>query len=206
MMKKYLTFLLLIITTVFAFGQRNLNVTKIGQNTYQVSINMNTFRFQKVMSGSRGSFATYAACIQMILDYNGLNVTQDQVASTFPETTTSGGDIMINVNSLRTAAWGRSVHVSCDIITINEDNIFDELLANRPIVVSRSIGEVDKASLLTAMTYNIIFDASGNQTGITPLTVTLRDPDLTSASTKAINWPDFSASGSTLYSVKIPEK
>lgn len=172
---------------------------------------MSTFRFQKVTSGAggRGSskdLSTYAACIQMILDYNGFNVTQDQVASTFPETATSGGDIMINVNSLRTSAWGRSVHVACDVITINEDLIFDELLANRPIVVSRSIGEVDKASVLTAMTYNIIFDANGNQTGITPLTVTLRDPDLTSASTKAINWSDFSASGSTLYSIKIPEK
>lgn len=205
-MKKYLTSLLLIITTVFAYGQRNKNIIKIGQNTYRVSIDMSTFRFQKASQGTstRGgnNLSTAAACLQMILDYNELNVTQQQISTYFPTDATIS-DALFSVNVMDTSLWGKSIHLSCDNLNVDEDAIFDDLSTNKPIILVRNSGSGQTASLITDMSYNIKLDAQGNQTGITPINIVVRDPSTNGASTKIINWSDFSVNGNMLYVIRI---
>lgn len=201
-MKKLSALVTLILFTVFTYAQ-NKNIIRIATNTYQVSIQISTFRFQKAMQ-SGGSLSTYAACLQMILDYNGFNVTQDQVLSTAPDASTKPDDFLLNISMARTSLWGRSAHIDCNTINVNEDLIFDELSANRPIILSRNGSSGETASIITAMSYNIRFDAGGNQTGITPVNVTVRDPASGAPSVKIINWADFSSGGNVLYSVNIP--
>jgi hypothetical protein len=90
------------------------------------------------------------------------------------------------------------------VAVLDPDVIFDELAAGRPLILGTgATGMEGRAFVVTAMSYNIKFDANGQQTGITPQTVTLRDPWPTGLANRTINWTDFVTLTASLYTVKV---
>ncbi|WP_448700735.1 hypothetical protein ACFGVR_01845 [Mucilaginibacter sp. AW1-3] len=197
-MKNQLFAILLTLFTTLCYAQ-NPNITKLENNNYKVRILPANFRYERMsQSGDLPDNARYwAACLSMIINYNGLSVSQADAA-------TLGTGVL---NAATPNSWGRAAHIFCDELTLDEDALFDQLSANRPLIVTlRSADGEGRANIIAAMTYTIKFNSQGEQTGITPTTVTLVDPGTSSQSQRVVNWTDFIISVNTLYSVKISFK
>ncbi len=189
-MKKILSVILLALSVTLCQAQ-NPNITKLGNNNYKIRILPDNFRYERAQANN------WAACMSMVLNNSGLSVSQADAA-------TLGSGV---INAATPDTWGRAAHVFVDEANSNEDTFFDELSANRPLIVMLRSGNSDgKTNLVVAMTYSIMFDEKGNQTGITPSTVTLVDPGVGAQSQKVMTWGDFMTNVSVLYSTKVSFK
>jgi len=211
-MKRYLIILSLCLATQITFAQ-NKNIVRTGEKTYSVGAYGHPFGFERIIPGVSQNllFWDWASCIAMCLNYGGLNVSQEQVMSlvngTPEEPQGSPQDLMFAINKTTPTAWGKSSKVYCNTASVDADVLFDELSADRPLIVGTgSVGVEGRAYIVTAMTYNIKFNADGRQTGINPTTVTLRDPWPSALANRTILWSDFVILTASLYTIKVELK
>lgn len=208
---KYLFYLTILVLITFSAAAQNSNVRRINETTYAVGCFERPFQFDRIMQHNGGNdlFWDWAACLEMSLNYQGLFVTQDQVMSLVngPIDAPIGTpqDLIVSANKTVPHDWSaKDAKVFTAMATIDPDVIFDEMKAGRPIIVgTRRQGEEGHAYVLIAMTYTINKDADGNQTGITPQTVILRDPWPTALANLTVNWQDFVPITASLYTVKV---
>lgn len=207
-MKKILLVALVVLLTRFSYGQ---NIVKIGDNNYQVRILIGNFHLQKMNNYSQDDndeVRSWAAALEMALDYAGVGVTQEQIITAAFNSTTdfSGGApaLMSATNTFKPTVFGQQAHVFCENITVNEDALFDELSINRPLIVGlHNISNIGTANIILAMNYSIKFNAAGEQTGIIPTTVTVASPWPTISGIKTISWADFTKSVDVLYTLRV---
>lgn len=208
-MKRLLLAALILLFTQFGYGQ---NIVKTADNTYQVRILMGNFHLQRMNNYSQNDddeIRSWAACVQMALDYGGATaVSQEQILTTAFGTTTDmiGGpqELMAATSSFKPTVFGQRANIFCEIATVNEDALFDELSNNRPLIVGlHNINNFGTGKIILAMTYSIKFNAAGEQTGIIPTSVTIGDPWPTTSGIKTITWADFMKNANTLYTLKI---
>jgi hypothetical protein len=206
-MKKYCFVIAFSLLAIVA-GAQNANIKKINPTTFSVGAYERPFRFERMTMGE-SLHLDWAMCIMMVLNYNGLNVSQEQVMSlvngTPEQPLSTPQDLMLAINRTTRRDWGvKESKTYCEVATLDPDVIFDELSAGRPLIVgTRSNGIEGRAFVITAMSYNIKFDANGQQTGITPQTITLRDPWPTGLANRTILWSDFVIATASLYTVKV---
>jgi hypothetical protein len=211
LMKIFLLTTLLAFCTLLSIGQSK-NVKKLGTNTYRASIFSDTFQFERVNNptGKNDESWRWAACLTMVLNFNGLSVTQDQVIGFTMDPTNQVSDpaeLMMAMNRATPASWGKSSHVVCEVVNVSEDALFDELSANRPMIVGlRADGGGNRAAVVVSITYSIKYSADGQETGIDPTMVAVRDPGSAGQSVQLINWGDFVKNTTVLYSFKITGK
>lgn len=208
-MKKILLIVLVTLVVNIGYGQ---NIVKIGDNNYQVRILMGNFHLQKISNYAQDDndeIRSWAACVEMALDYQGvLGITQEQILTSAFNSSKDfvGGppELMSAVNTFKPTVFGQQAHVYCENATINEDAIFDELSINRPLIAGlHNISNIGTANVILAMNYSINRNASGEQTGITPTTVTVASPWPTISGLKTISWGDFIKSINALYSLRV---
>lgn len=208
-MKKLLLTAFAALCIQFSYGQ---NIVKVGDNNYQVRILMGNFHLQKMdnyAQDDNDEVRSWAASLQMALDYAGvLGITQAQIlTSAFGSSGSyTGGppELMSAANTFKPTVFGQQAHVYCENITVNEDALFDELSVNRPLIVGlHNISNIGTANVVLAMNYSINRNAAGDQTGITPTTVTLASPWPTISGLKTISWADFIKSMNVLYTLRV---
>jgi len=211
-MKNLLLASLFTLITTLACSQ-NRNIIKTAENIYQCGLFTGIFRYEKMSHGDDTDDSNWcmAACIKMALDYDGLVVTQEQIFSLGSgggRPATAPMDLIVEINKVTPAAWStRPSHIFTETANVNEDAIFDELSNNRPVLVSfRETNNMIKTNVITAMSYSIKFNDKGEQIGITPLKVTLRDPSPSAASIKTVTWTDLINSTTTLYTINVSYK
>jgi len=210
-MKRFFLSLIIVSTCCLSASAQNANIKRIGETTYAVGCYARPFEFDRIMQHAAGNdlFWDWAACIQMALNYGGLFVTQDQVMSlvngSIDDPIGTPQDLIVSANKTTPHDWSsKDAKIYTAAATIDADVVFDELSAGRPIIVgTRRQGEEGRAYILTAMTYTINRDAGGQQTGITPATVVLRDPWPNALANRTVNWVDFVPITASLYTVKV---
>jgi hypothetical protein len=201
---------------------QNKNIIRIGEKTYSVGAYNHSFRFNKsVYTGTQNAlYWDWAACIETCLNYDGLEVSQEQIVGLMngkseeptgrPSDEMFVGtpqDLMFMINKSTPSAWGKKSKIYCNTASIDADVIFDELSADRPLIIGTgSVGIEGRAYVVSAMAYNINFDANGQQTGITPTTVTIRDPWPGGLTNRTINWSDFVILAASLHTIKVEFK
>lgn len=202
----------LLVFCTFSSIAQNKNIKKIGVNTYCASISTGAFEFERVnnLMGKNDESWNWAACIDMVLNFNGLSSTQEQIIDFTMSPTnqvSEPAELMMAMNRGTPASWGKPSHVVCEAVNVDEDALFDELSANRPMIVGlRSTNGGNRPAVVISITYSIKFSADGQQTGIDPTIVVVRDPGLTAQSVQIINWADFVKNTTVLYSLKIGDK
>ena len=204
----------LLLTLSFCFmvqlaSAQNKNIIRTGDKTFSVGTYANPFRFERALQASL--YWDWAACLEMCLNYAGLNVSQEQVMTLVngpvDNPLSTPQDLIFAINKNTPPAWGKPSKVFTTNAAIDADVLFDELSANRPLILGAATGGAEgHALIVTAMSYNIKFDANGQQIGITPNNVTLRDPWPTALANRTINWPDFINLTAALYTLKVEFK
>jgi len=207
-MRIVVTTLLLAFSSTLCFSQ-NPNISKIGENDYRVRILPDNFHYERVSHGN-DSYAQ-AACFTMLLNNLGLNVPQDDVIRSgfgIAATGTAPSDQqgVAGFNGPTPLQWGRPAHVYSDMVSIDEELIFSELLNNRPLLAGLRVGSFEKPVLITALTFSVKYNEKGEKVGIIPNTVTIVNPAMGAASTSTQNWTQFTTAASVLYTVKISFK
>ncbi|GAB3928288.1 hypothetical protein [Mucilaginibacter myungsuensis] len=196
-----------------AFSQDNANIIRIADKTFSVGTYARPFRMEKmtITDPDTGPFWNWAVCIEMCLNYAGLNVSQDQVMSlvngTPKEPLGTPSDLTFAINKTTPPAWGKPSKIYCAIANVDPDVIFDELHAGRPMIMGTGgVGTEGTAYMITAMQYTINYDTAGNMTGITPVSITLRDPWPNGKTSQNYIWNDFLAIKASLYTIKVEFK
>ncbi len=183
----------------------NLNAqscVQYGDNYYGCGVPRNEFEFMRANSVNGGSQIQsnwcWAACIQMVLNYHGLYVSQKDVVTKIygsPQANRPANETQI-LNAL--SGWaadsrGRysSINAYGGYTTIQE--IINGLSRKWPLIVglSNPRGGVGHAYVMTAIYYSKRFDRFGNLIGFIPDKVILRDPWPTSPSRRKMSWNEF---------------
>lgn len=192
---------------------QNKNIIRTGEKTFSVGLYAKPFRFERInYNGTQNAlFWDWATCLVMCLNYNGLNVSQEQmmtlVNGSVEEPFGAPQDLTFAVNKNTPTAWGKPSKVFCAAANLNADVLFDELSADRPIIIGTgNVGLEGRAYVVTAMAYTIKFDANGQQVGIVPTSVTLRDPWPNSFANRIVQWSDFMTLTASLYTLKVEFK
>jgi len=146
---------------------------------YECGVATNKFNF--VYSNQRGANWCWAACVQMILNYYGVSIAQEQIVQrTFgsdywgnlPDWPGRFSDISANLNNWSVDNYGYYYQVAstCYNGPPNADWLVSELELQHPVFIGYETGYGGHAVLITACTY-IVVDGVKNIR-----TITVRDP------------------------------
>lgn len=132
----------------------------------------------------------WAACVQMVLKYQGVDVNQDDIVRrAFGTRINKGGtayDIEKGANG-----WQTHSHIICARVespySVNAQSFIGDLINKYPLIIGLDMpGQTDgHAYVLTGISFKI---ANGSYQ---PIEVILRDPCPTNPSRKKISWSDF---------------
>lgn len=148
-----------------------------------------TSYFKAYVARQRSQNWCWAACTQMVLNYQGVNASQEQiVARVFGSQVDRPGSAQNIVQGA--SGWyvdGRTLSAKSDNSMIPQ-KLIDDLVNKYPLVIGLSMPgqDVGHAYVLTGLS----FQKQGNS--IYPRSVILRDPWPDNPSRKVISWDDFS--------------
>jgi hypothetical protein len=188
-----------------SFGQSS--VIKYSNNYYSAGVNSQTFNYIASIGKQRADNWCWAACTQMVLNYHGLYVTQEQIVKKcFGGLYNAPGGTLEMFTALNGWAYNTRGGVS-NIYTNNyptNANEIQSLLANDwPLIVGLNYGtDVGHAYVLTAIYYSLSYDAYGNLIVI-PDKVVLRDPWPYNNSRQEMSWAEFSTYVVSVYKVWV---
>ena len=177
--------------SIFLFANEQINaqqraITKLGQNYFFAGPPSN--EINSIASTQRCQNWCWATCIQMVLNYHGLFVKQEQIVQkvygSLPCKTGSAQHIMKALSGWASDTRGRFSQIHYQYGVYNGSDIVDQLSRRWPIIVGlRGEGH---AYVLSAIYYSI--DQSNN-----PIIdkVVLRDPWPTNPSIKKMTWNTF---------------
>jgi len=183
-MKKIPLIFVLLIFTFHVFGQA---ITNLGNNKYLLAVNSQYFDYAEAtnIGNQHDNMWCWAACCQMILNFHGLKVTQEQIVYRCfgsLENAPGGEDQMfVALSGTAPNIWGTYSGISTDNITMGDnigEVIFNQLKANRPLAVglTNQGSNIGHENVITGITFYQDYDQNGNQAGVTFISVILRDP------------------------------
>lgn len=187
------------------------NVFRLGSNYFIAGVNSNTFNYFS-MTGSgvqRNMNWCWAACIQMVLNYHGLVVTQEQiVARCFGQLVDAPGgerEMYIALSGWAPNVWGRTSRIATDEIFADGAAIQIALAMNNPLIVAlkNSNSNIGHANVLTGIYYSITTDYYGNILTIIPDKVVLRDPWPGNLSRNEMSWYEFANRVTSIHRVWV---
>ncbi|MBF4473054.1 C39 family peptidase [Flavobacterium sp. HJJ] len=177
------------ITSTVSFGQQTGEVYQFPDGSYCAAIKSDIFQYY----AARQEYDNWcwAACIQMVLNYQGIKVSQDNIViKAFGQLVNRGADCYVmtnaangwNYNGTTLEAWQESSPSASDLI--------NALAYKYPVVIGLNMPgqNMGHAYVLTAIYYT----RNSNGTKI-PYKVTLRDPWPTNPSKKELSWSDFTS-------------
>lgn len=176
--------------------------TQLEQNYYSCGVPTSEFEYMRASSVNGGSQIQsnwcWAACVQMVLNYHGLYVSQMDVVtriygSPYVNQPADEGEIMEALSGWAPDVRGRysGIHASGGNTSVQE--IISYLAGKWPLIVGmrNSNGGVGHAYVLTAIYYANEYDRYGNIVGYIPDKVILRNPWPGSTSKEEFSWDEF---------------
>lgn len=188
LMKTSLTVYILCMYLNCAYSQVKGEVYQIGdENNYCAAIK--TSIFQYYAAEQEYDNWCWAACIQMVLNYQGLTVSQDEIVmKAFGSVVNKPADCYV----MKNAADGWDIngkYVTARQVSDRSPHSFIDALANKyPVVIGLNMPgqNVGHAYVLTAVFYQ--YDQSGQKI---PYKVVLRDPWPSNPSRTELKWSNF---------------
>lgn len=170
------------------------SVQPIGPGLWVAGIPSNEFEFfaaPQTAGLQRQSNWCWAACVQMVLNYRGVPVTQEQVvqrifAGAVPNVPGQPNQILTALSGWAFTRNGQRVILQSSPFAFDGSEIVQDLAGRWPIVVGVNMGNSGHAYVLTAVTYGVdpwnrpIFRS-----------VVLRDPWPGNPSRIEVPWPQF---------------
>ena len=208
-MRNFLKLLLLL--TLFNVNVSSIvsqsTIQQLSHNYYSAGVNTQTFNYFSSFGKQRADNWCWAACVQMVLNYHGLYITQEQiVAKCFGNLYNKPGgprEMFIALNGWAYNNRGGMSKVYTNSYPTNAIEIQQLLANNWPLIVGLNYGTtVGHAYVLTAIYYSISYDNRGNQI-IIPDKVVLRDPWPGKQSRQEMSWNDFTKYVVSIYKVWI---
>ena len=168
-------------------------MTQIGPGRYVAGIPSGQFQYFAAPEGygrQRSANWCWAACIQMVLNYHGLYVTQEEIVTRiYGQLVDQPGQPEQILQAL--SGWapdlrGRYSAIIADTYSITGPSLVSDLAYRWPLIVGLRGDPVGHAYVLTAVTYEV--DAWNN-----PIfkSVVLRNPWPDSPSREEMRWEEF---------------
>jgi hypothetical protein len=175
--------------------QKKPSVWQIEQGVFAAGVPTNEFEFfaaPETAGHQRQSNWCWAACVQMVLNYHGIKVTQEQVVERIfrgsePNLPGQPNQILEALSGWALTRNGERVNISSSPFALDGSEIVKDLAGRWPIVVGvRMAPNSGHAFVLTAVTYRV---DSANQPIF--LTAVLRDPWPSNQSRVEVPWNVF---------------
>ena len=201
-MKKIIAANLIIIFYLITNTTNGQSCVQLNQNYFSCGIPTNEFNSMQARSVAYGTQVQsnwcWAACVQMVLNYHGLYVTQMDVVtkiygSPYANQAANEQQILTALSGWAPNNSGgySAIHAYGGYTSIQE--IVNGLSGKWPLIVGMSNpdGGIGHAYVLTAIYFSYQYDYQGNVTGYIPDRVVLRDPWPTSPSRQEFSWVEF---------------
>lgn len=169
-------------------------------NLERRQVKIDDFRFQalaapRVIGQQRKSNWCWAAAIQMVLNYNGIFVSQEQLVQqkfgALVDRSADGYEIMKSLNGWFWSIFSSRTRVSAWVVDMTADTQFLNLLASKKPMIAGLRGSSTEAAghayVVTGAEYSM--DPSGQ--GVIVRSVTVRDPWPTNPSEQTMAWEEF---------------
>ena len=192
----------LIIFCFVFFNTNGQSCAQYDDNYFGCGVPSGEFEFMRANSVNGGAQMQtnwcWAACIQMVLNYHGLYVSQADVVTKIYGSTSANRPA--NERQILSALSGWAADSRGRYSTINAyggytsiQEIVNGLSRKWPLIVglSNPNGGVGHAYVMTAIYYSNQYDKYGNIVGIIPDKVVLRDPWPTNPSRQEMSWSEF---------------
>jgi hypothetical protein len=195
--------------SIFFFSNGQANVQQIGPNYFVAGVNTEQFNYVAANSRQRANNWCWAACIQMVLNYHGLYITQEDIVRQCYGGLydAPGGYEQFSVGLNRWAYNNRGSvsKVSFNSYPTNSNEIVNFLSSNWPLIVGINTGgDIGHAYVLTAIYYSIGTDQYGNVVAL-PDKVVLRDPSPDQVSRQEWPWQTFANHVTNVYKVWVSD-
>jgi ABC-type bacteriocin/lantibiotic exporter with double-glycine peptidase domain len=182
-----LTFLFCFVFMAFCHGQGRIYHIR-GSNTYVAAIL--TEKFQPSYITQKENNWCWAACIQMVLHYQGINVSQSTiVANVFGSAQNRPAGCEVITEAANGWKYNGQV-IQAFSSQISAYDMIDDLANTYPLIIGLNMPgqNVGHAYVLTAIYFYYANDGSE-----IPFQVTLRDPWPGNPPTTTISWQDFTS-------------
>jgi hypothetical protein len=194
---------------IVALSNGQANVQQIGPNYFVAGVNTEQFNYVAANSRQRANNWCWAACIQMVLNYHGLYITQEDIVRQCYGGLydAPGGYEQFSVGLNRWAYNNRGSvsKVSFNSYPTNSNEIVNFLSSNWPLIVGINTGgDIGHAYVLTAIYYSIGTDQYGNAVAL-PDKVVLRDPSPGQVSRQEWPWQTFANHVTHVYKVWVSD-
>jgi hypothetical protein len=192
--------------TLFSVEVKSQNVVQLGQNYFSAGIPSDNFQFYSVTGRQRSMNWCWAACVQMVLNYDGLFVSQEDIVmrcfGTLVDRTGGDREMFTALSGWGYNRYGGVSTIYANSFPTNANEIQAFLAANKPLIVglNQPNSTIGHAYVLTAMNYSVSYDYYGNAT-IWPDKIVLRDPWPTNPSRLEMSWIEFTSRLHTCYKV-----
>lgn len=192
----------------FAFAALSVdaqNVRKIADNYYIAGLPATKIERVAVDSRQKQENWCWAACIQTVLNYHGVNVTQEQVVNrSYGRLVDAPGgprQMMRSLNGVISTSDGYKL-IQAEFNSTSAKEIRNHLAQDRPLIVglSRPGLRVGHAYVMSGIYYQV--DKRGN---IYPDKVVLRDPWPTSKSRVEMSWKEFVSRVNSVYEIRVDD-
>ena len=182
------------------------NVHKLGPNYYSAGLPSQKIAQYAIKGKQKQENWCWAACIQTVLNYHGLGVTQEQVVerSVGDLVDVPGGprEMMRSLNGVIYSPDNGYTQVSSTFGGTSAKEIRNYLANDNPLIVGLSVPgrSIGHAYILSAIYYKQ--DSRGN---VIPEKVVLRDPWPYSPSRQEMSWREFAHRVNSVYKVQVKE-
>jgi len=196
--------------SIILFSNGQANVQQIGPNYFVAGVNTEQFNYVAANSRQRANNWCWAACIQMVLNYHGLYITQeDIVRQCYGGLYDAPGgyeEFAVGLNRWAYNNRGSISKVSFSAHTYATSNeIVNFLSGDWPLIVGINTGgDIGHAYVLTAIYYSIGTDQYGNAIAIADKVV-LRDPSPGQVSRQEWPWQTFASHVTNVYKVWVSD-
>ena len=195
--------------SIILFSNGQANVQQIGPNYFVAGVNTEQFNYVAANSRQRATNWCWAACIQMVLNYHGLYITQEEIVQQcyggLYDAPGGYEQFAVGLNRWAYNNRGSISKVSFNSYPTNSNEIVNFLSSNWPLIVGINTGgDVGHAYVLTAIYYSIGTDQYGNAIAIADKVV-LRDPWPGSVSRQEWPWQSFANNVTNVYKVWVSD-
>lgn len=203
-MIKKLNFLLIVffLQSVFTNSTIGQSCLQISQNYFSCGIPTREFEYMRATSINQGSQIQsnwcWAACVQMVLNYHGLYVSQTNVVtriygSPYVNAPANEQQILGALSGWAPDARGRYSGINALGGYTNVQEIINGLSGKWPLIIGMTNPNtnIGHAYVLTGIFYSNQYDYVGNVTGYYPVKVVLRDPWPGNISRQEFSWQEF---------------
>jgi hypothetical protein len=175
---------------VLALGIARADVVQTSPGVFVAGVRTENFQYVAAEGRQHSPNWCWAACIQMVLQYHGLEVSQEQIVQKvyggLVDRPANGPQIIYALNGWMPDGEGHAARVRATSYGVSEQTVIDDLVHARPLIVGMHGWSGNHAYVLTAISFSK--DAYG---GVHPLGVVLRDPWPNSMSRQEWPWQQF---------------